>query len=54
MVDFVHVVVNSNFVKNGGPEIAAELEKSGYAEWGAEPDATSTATGRNGRTFMGG
>jgi Fe-S cluster assembly ATP-binding protein len=37
--DFVHVLVNGNFVKNGGPEIATELEKSGYAEWGAEPDA---------------
>lgn len=37
--DFVHVLVNGNFVKSGGPEIAAELEKSGYAEWGAEPDA---------------
>ena len=37
--DFVHVLVNGNFVKSGGPEIAAELEKSGYAEWGAEMEA---------------
>jgi Fe-S cluster assembly ATP-binding protein len=31
--DFVHVFVGGKIVKEGGPELALELEKSGYAEW---------------------
>jgi Fe-S cluster assembly ATP-binding protein len=31
--DFVHVFVDGKIVKEGGPELAVELEKSGYAEW---------------------
>jgi Fe-S cluster assembly ATP-binding protein len=31
--DFVHVLVNGQVVRSGGPEVATELEKSGYAEW---------------------
>jgi Fe-S cluster assembly ATP-binding protein len=31
--DFVHVFVDGKIVKEGGPELAHELEKSGYAEW---------------------
>ena len=34
--DFVHVLVQGRIVKSGGPEIAQELEKSGYAEWAGE------------------
>tara|TARA_Y100001970_G_scaffold274887_1_gene375346 strand:+ start:3797 stop:4531 length:735 start_codon:yes stop_codon:yes gene_type:complete len=28
--DFVHVLMNGNIVKSGGPELAQELEKKGY------------------------
>ena len=31
--DYVHVFVDGKIVKEGGPELALELEKSGYAEW---------------------
>lgn len=37
--DFVHVLVNGQVVRSGGPEVAAELEKSGYAEWAEEAAA---------------
>jgi Fe-S cluster assembly ATP-binding protein len=32
--DFVHVLVHGQVVQSGGPEIANQLEKSGYSEWG--------------------
>jgi Fe-S cluster assembly ATP-binding protein len=32
--DFVHVLVHGQIVQSGGPEIANQLEKSGYSEWG--------------------
>jgi Fe-S cluster assembly ATP-binding protein len=32
--DFVHVLVNGQIVQSGGPEVATQLEKSGYSEWG--------------------
>jgi Fe-S cluster assembly ATP-binding protein len=32
--DFVHVLVDGKFVLSGGPEVAQQLEKTGYAEWG--------------------
>jgi Fe-S cluster assembly ATP-binding protein len=35
--DFVHVLVNGNFVLSGGPEVADKLEAHGYSEWGIEP-----------------
>src|ERR687885_2406049 len=35
--DFVHVLVNGNFVLSGGPEVADKLEAEGYAQWGDEP-----------------
>ena len=35
--DFVHVLVNGNFVLSGGPEVADQLEKKGYSEWVDEP-----------------
>jgi Fe-S cluster assembly ATP-binding protein len=31
--DFVHVFVDGRIVKEGGPELAQELEESGYEEW---------------------
>jgi len=30
---FVHVFVDGRIVEEGGPELAHELEKSGYAKW---------------------
>ncbi len=35
--DFVHVLVNGQIVREGGPEVADELERSGYSEWVDEP-----------------
>ncbi len=34
--DFVHVMVNGNFVLHGGPEVADRLEAEGYREWVGE------------------
>ena len=31
--DFVHVMVNGEFVLSGGPEVAERLEAKGYSEW---------------------
>jgi Fe-S cluster assembly ATP-binding protein len=39
--DFVHVLVDGRFVKSGGPEVAANLDVSGYAEWVKEPIAAA-------------
>ena len=36
--DFVHVLVNGNFVLSGGPEVADQLEAHGYSEWVDEPE----------------
>ncbi len=36
--DFVHVLAHGVIQKTGGPELATELEASGYAEWAAETD----------------
>jgi Fe-S cluster assembly ATP-binding protein len=38
--DRVHVLVNGQIVRSGGPEVAAELEKTGYKEWVDEPALT--------------
>ncbi len=37
--DFVHVLVNGQIVRSGGPEVADELERTGYSEWVDEPAA---------------
>ena len=37
--DFVHVFVKGRIVEQGGPELADELEKNGYAKYGAEAKA---------------
>jgi len=34
--DYVHVFVDGQIVEEGGPELALELEKSGYAKWDKE------------------
>jgi Fe-S cluster assembly ATP-binding protein len=34
--DFVHVFVDGAIVEEGGPELALELEKTGYAKWEKE------------------
>jgi Fe-S cluster assembly ATP-binding protein len=31
--DFVHVFVGGKIVEEGGPELAAKLEATGYEEW---------------------
>jgi len=31
--DVVHVMANGRIVKSGGPELALELEASGYADY---------------------
>ena len=36
--DFVHVLVNGDFVLSGGPEVADRLEAHGYSEWVDEPE----------------
>jgi Fe-S cluster assembly ATP-binding protein len=41
--DYVHVLVDGQFVRSGGPEIGDELEERGYSEWVDEP-ATVSAT----------
>jgi Fe-S cluster assembly ATP-binding protein len=37
--DTVHVMAQGRIVKSGGPELAIELEKSGYRDYVAEPAA---------------
>ncbi len=37
--DFVHVLVHGQVVRSGGPEVADQLERTGYSEWGDEPAA---------------
>jgi len=34
--DFVHVLVDGRIVRSGGPEVALELEKTGYSTMEAE------------------
>ncbi|HZV52649.1 MAG TPA: Fe-S cluster assembly ATPase SufC [Candidatus Dormibacteraeota bacterium] len=37
--DYVHVLVNGQIVRSGGPEVADALERTGYAEWAEEAAA---------------
>jgi Fe-S cluster assembly ATP-binding protein len=37
--DYVHVLVGGQIVRSGGPEVADELEHTGYAEWAEEAAA---------------
>jgi Fe-S cluster assembly ATP-binding protein len=34
--DYVHVLVNGRIVREGGPELALELEKAGYEQFETE------------------
>jgi Fe-S cluster assembly ATP-binding protein len=45
--DRVHVLSAGRVVASGGPELADELERTGYAGW-AEEDAHAGGAGRNG------
>ncbi|MDQ6773374.1 MAG: Fe-S cluster assembly ATPase SufC [Candidatus Dormibacteraeota bacterium] len=36
--DFVHVLVDGQIVRSGGPEVAQSLERTGYAEWGVDAE----------------
>lgn len=38
--DFVHVLVDGRIVREGGPELALDLEKAGYAQFGVNEPAT--------------
>jgi Fe-S cluster assembly ATP-binding protein len=40
--DRVHVLAKGRIQMSGGPELAEELERTGYAEW-SEPDSAETA-----------
>jgi Fe-S cluster assembly ATP-binding protein len=40
--DFVHVLAKGAIQLTGGPELAEELERTGYAQW-IEPETTETA-----------
>lgn len=45
--DVVHVFAAGRIQRSGGPELATELEESGYAEWaGAETDGADAAPAR--------
>jgi Fe-S cluster assembly ATP-binding protein len=35
--DHVHVLVDGHVVRSGGPEVADQLERTGYSEWVPEP-----------------
>ncbi|HEU0194926.1 MAG TPA: Fe-S cluster assembly ATPase SufC [Gaiellales bacterium] len=37
--DVVHILVNGRIVRTGGPELADELEREGYAPYGVEEEA---------------
>jgi Fe-S cluster assembly ATP-binding protein len=37
--DVVHVLVEGRIVRTGGPEVAEELERDGYARYGVDEEA---------------
>lgn len=41
--DYVHVLVNGRIVREGGPELALELEKLGYAQYGVDEPGDTAA-----------
>jgi Fe-S cluster assembly ATP-binding protein len=41
--DFVHVLMNGRIVRSGGPELALELEETGYTSQDSETRETTTA-----------
>ncbi len=46
--DHVHILMRGRIVASGGPELADELERSGYERW-AQPDEVAVSLGRLGR-----
>jgi Fe-S cluster assembly ATP-binding protein len=40
---FIHVMAGGKIVANGGPELAHELERNGYAQYSDEPELVATA-----------
>jgi Fe-S cluster assembly ATP-binding protein len=46
--DHTHVLSKGRIVTSGGPELADELEKTGYAGWVEEEDEALPAAGSNG------
>ena len=42
--DHVHVLVDGHIVRDGGPEVADELERTGYSEWAEEPAGSGRGT----------
>jgi Fe-S cluster assembly ATP-binding protein len=43
--DRVHVLSDGRVARSGGPELALELEESGYAEFGDVPESVAAASG---------
>jgi Fe-S cluster assembly ATP-binding protein len=43
--DFVHVLVDGRIVRSGGPEVADQLETTGYAEWGVQEEPVAAGSG---------
>jgi len=43
--DRVHVLSDGRVARSGGPELALELEESGYAEFGDAPESVAAASG---------
>jgi Fe-S cluster assembly ATP-binding protein len=41
--DVVHILANGRIVKSGGPELADELEDTGYAQWVADDEVAAPA-----------
>jgi len=46
--DFVHVLADGKIVKSGGPELALELEKEGYAWLESSPEESAAEEGATG------
>jgi Fe-S cluster assembly ATP-binding protein len=52
VVDKVHVLSAGRVVETGGSELALELERTGYAAYGGEPEETSGPTARRPRPLV--
>ena len=46
--DHVHILMRGRIVSSGGPDLADELERSGYERW-AQPEEVAVSLGRLGR-----
>jgi Fe-S cluster assembly ATP-binding protein len=52
--DKVHVLVDGRIVRSGGPEVADQLEKTGYSEWADEPASAGGIGGSPPTQSLGG